>query len=411
MMMSLLCCHKTMDPLLTKELLQDIEKANKTRCKFDLLGLCNKKDSIYGAEASSKRRSIQKKFDLLKRKTPENYLKYLDKFEVSPSAALLRELRESKSGNKVKTSSKGRRKDDSSSSSSSSSSSDSSSSSSIASSKPSSKPKNSFPVDEISAILKKTGIGKSKTPVKTKSLTPNRVKKSKMFSPSASVASPTQSVREDSIVFVLAQVEQLANMRVNGSLEYPYIQHVNVDWPERNNGFEVSFVPSIVHRGYDRAAFVIRKVVALPQNDEWTAIVPHKRFPSLASRSILIRGPSQDFWHESAERYHANTANIDCENTKKVHTALETAISKDENRKYSYWLVVFPEDVVLENYVFSDDDTHITKHTNDMADEFKNDDDDLDIYGMSIYWRIAVSGGELVNPVGAAKKKFEFKKK
>ena len=407
-MLLLLCCHKKMDPLLTKELLQDVEKANKTRRDFDLLALCNRKESIYGAEGSNKRRSVQKKFDLLKRKTPENYLKYLDKFEVTPSAALLRELRESKTNNKVKSSSKARpKKDDSSSSSSSSSSSDSSSSSSSkAASKAASKAKKSKPVEEIAAILKKTNIGKAKTPVKT----PNRIK-SKMFSPSASVASPSQSVREESVGLVLTQVEQLANMRMDGSLEYPYILHVNVSHPERNNGFEVSFVPSILHRGYDRAAFVIRKAVALPQNDDWTAIVPHKRFPTLASRSILIRGPSQDFWHASAERYHANNQNINCENTKIVHTALETAISKNENRKYSYWLVVFPEDIVLENYVFSDDDTHITKHTNDMADEFKNDDDDLDIFGMSVYWRIAVSGGELVNPVSAPKKKFDFKKK
>ena len=98
-MVSVVTAHKRlpkMPPLtetLIKELLQDIERSGKSRSDFNLLTLVNSKPDTYGAVNSEKRRSIQKKFDLLKRKTPQQYQNYLDKFNVDPSKALRREIR------------------------------------------------------------------------------------------------------------------------------------------------------------------------------------------------------------------------------------------------------------------------------------------------------------------------------
>ena len=80
-------------PTLIKELLQDIESSGKTRGELVLETLVSRKPDTYGEKASDKRRSIQKKFDLLKRKTPQAYLNYLDKFGVDPGEALKREIR------------------------------------------------------------------------------------------------------------------------------------------------------------------------------------------------------------------------------------------------------------------------------------------------------------------------------
>ena len=129
----------------------------------------------------------------------------------------------------------------------------------------------------------------------------------------------------------------------------------------------------------------------------------------LASRAIMIRGPSQNHYHKSAELYHQD--NVDCGNTFNAHQALQTAISKDVSRQYSYWLIVFPENVVLENFVFSDDDTHVKRHENDMLSTYMNDGDEMDIPAISLYWRIAVSGGEQVkHDTSTKKKKFAFRK-
>ena len=57
-----------LDPLTLKNLLQDIEKSNKTRTEFDLFALCEEKPHTYGEAGSRKRRLVQQKFDLIKRK-------------------------------------------------------------------------------------------------------------------------------------------------------------------------------------------------------------------------------------------------------------------------------------------------------------------------------------------------------
>jgi len=78
---------------LVKELAQDIEKSNRTRKDFDLQRLVDEKPHTCGEPGNDKRRAAQKKFDQLVRKTPESYLKFLDKFGVDAGEALKREIR------------------------------------------------------------------------------------------------------------------------------------------------------------------------------------------------------------------------------------------------------------------------------------------------------------------------------
>ena len=82
-----------LDPVLIRNLLQDIEKSNQTRAQFNLHRLVEEKKLTYGEQASQTRRSTQQKFDQIQRKTPQQYLALLDRFGVVPGEGLQREIR------------------------------------------------------------------------------------------------------------------------------------------------------------------------------------------------------------------------------------------------------------------------------------------------------------------------------
>ena len=80
--------------VLTTQLCQYVEDSNKVRDDIDLAALCDAKPYIFGTEGSDRRRWVQKKFDLIKRKRPDRHQKYLEeKLKIPPSAACLREVR------------------------------------------------------------------------------------------------------------------------------------------------------------------------------------------------------------------------------------------------------------------------------------------------------------------------------
>jgi len=82
-----------LDLCLVKNLVQDIEGTDHTRKSFNLPKLVAEKAHTYGAEGSEKRRAVQKKFDQLKRKSPQEYRRFLDRLEVTPGEGLQREIR------------------------------------------------------------------------------------------------------------------------------------------------------------------------------------------------------------------------------------------------------------------------------------------------------------------------------
>jgi hypothetical protein len=71
-------------------LLKDVEAAGKPQATVVLLRLCHSKEAIYGAPASPTRRLVQKKWDLIKRRTLSSYKKLLDHYTVPYGAATLR---------------------------------------------------------------------------------------------------------------------------------------------------------------------------------------------------------------------------------------------------------------------------------------------------------------------------------
>ena len=75
-------------------LLKDVEAAGKPRENVTLLRLCKNKEAIYCLPASPTRRLVQKKWDLIKRRTLLSYKSLLDSFNVAYGAASLKQFGE-----------------------------------------------------------------------------------------------------------------------------------------------------------------------------------------------------------------------------------------------------------------------------------------------------------------------------
>jgi hypothetical protein len=397
-----------LDNELIKALLEEIEASGVSRSEFDLRQLVNRKSFTYGEAGSEKRRALQKKFTEIKRKSSHQYLKFLAKFGVTPGEALKREILSSKDEDEVEEEPQNSEDQDEEESSESSASDDSSTSS-----KPSPKLKKARNPTPIKASPAKTP---AKIPV-------TAIEFSVIKSPQPKcnrIMSDTESTTEESsfscasFTDVLRRVEILEKPenKQDGSKECPYIIIVDPKKPETCQGFEVALIPQLQVGNFVRSVYHIRHVTTQGMEDEWSATIPHEQFPSLANCCVLIRGPSQELWHRRPDLYHEDPF---CHQTALIHEAQQTAIKQSIVRLYSYWLLVLPKGITLENYIISQDSVHILKSTREMTQAFETEDEhgkaEMEtLYGMDVYWRIAVAGGNMVTDPGSAAKKRRKKK-
>ncbi len=326
------------------------------------------------------RRAVQQKFGQLKIKPPRSYSRFLSRNDIEPGAGTKRELELDVRARRVFE-------------------------------LPNDGDSTESEEDQAeSDDEEKTKASKGTTPTKPKAVVQEKQKQEVAILPSNISFSPIRptttmsspgKIKADSMD-INEKVEILQSFKQDGSEENPYIIIVDLQRPESNWGFEVSEVDGIEHRDYKRDIFHIRKVITLGQEELWSASIPIEKYPGLAKRSVLLSGPSQDFWHASHERYHQ----VDfCEDTKTVHETLETDIEGDLKRKVSYWLLVFPEGTQLENHILSDDAVHVRKEVNEMVDdvvfeEGTEEEETVEILGTDIYWRIAKSGGTRIRKTG-----------
>ena len=78
-----------------------------------------------------------------------------------------------------------------------------------------------------------------------------------MFSPS--IGSVNSVTVANPIMEVLENVEKLSKICQEGTIDYPFIHHVNLEYPERNRGFDIVRVDGVEHNGFIRTIFHIRK--------------------------------------------------------------------------------------------------------------------------------------------------------
>jgi len=393
--------EKRSDPYF-KQLLLDIEKSNLLRNDLTFGTICKLRPNYYDTDETLKKKYFSN-FDQIKRRTESAYIKLLDIFSIPLGPALKRKLRDedkvaSSSKKPASSSKKSVPPSDDSSSSASSSSSGSSSDKSVADIterfKEISIPKE---IEQIFVPNHKERIQQTPPPSSLK-------KKKIMFSPDM------DSATSNPIADVLNYVELIEGIRQDGTIEYPFIHIVNQEYPERNHGFDIVLVPEIEQRRHTRDAFHIRKTVSVQNSEDWEAFLPSARFPTLADRAIMVRGPSQDFFIKDTARYHADKDIIACAPTEKKHSATEQAIDDDPSRKLEHTLLVFKKGIKLENHIFSDDAVYIDVEVNDMTAPYDNDGEVIDVQGTTLFWRIAVAGGSKLASGKPKKGKKLFKK-
>jgi hypothetical protein len=404
---------KLSDPYF-KQLLLDIEKSNLLRDDLTFGTICRLRPNYYDTDENLKKK-YKSDFDQIKRRTESAYIKLLDSFSIPVGAALQRTLRKKNkppSASKKpasaskKPASASKKPVRASSDSSSSSSASSSSSSSVSSSSEDEEESVAKITERLKDISIPKGIVIHKEIERIEQTPPiSSLKKKKiMFSPD------TESATSNPIGDVLNFVELLESIRQDGTYEYPFIHIVNQEYPERNHGFDIVLVPEIEHRGHTRDAFHIRKTVSAGNTEDWEAFLPSTRYPTLADRAVMVRGPSQDFFIKNTEKYHEDVDNIDCAPTKKKHSATEQAIKDDPSRQLEHTLLIFKKGIKLENHIFSDDAVFIDVEVNDMMTTIDNDGEELEIMGTTLFWCIAVAGGSKLASGKPKKGKKLFKK-
>jgi hypothetical protein len=170
-----------------------------------------------------------------------------------------------------------------------------------------------------------------------------------------------------------------------GSKRSPHIININIQYPERNREFDVVHFQNFEHNNYIRAGFHIRRSIAFQDRHLWTA----KLFtgdPAIQDRSILIKGPSRDFWLTKPDLYHRNGT---CKSTKYAHMASSVAIVGDVERQFTYWLLVFPEPIVLDSGIFSGDPFEVERGVVGMQTREEN----IDFRGVVVFWRVSEKYG------------------
>jgi hypothetical protein len=126
-----------------------------------------------------------------------------------------------------------------------------------------------------------------------------------------------------------------------------------------------------------------------------------------ANRLVRLKGPSQNGWFRNSERYHKN---LTCASTKNVHQATEIEIERDDDRKSSYWLIVFPKDVVLDNHIFSKDADIVEPKWNSLTSTEQENVAEVKLYAIAMMWIIGEDGGRRTStPSGTPVAKDLFK--
>jgi hypothetical protein len=99
--------------------------------------------------------------------------------------------------------------------------------------------------------------------------------------------------------------------------------------------------------------------------------------------AMLIKGPCCSSWHITVEDYHQHS--VFCENTKEKHLNTMEAINMDKARWFHYWLLIFPENVVLDNVIILGDPIHVVMERIGM----KKDVNGTECRSSFVYWSIS----------------------
>jgi hypothetical protein len=139
-----------------------------------------------------------------------------------------------------------------------------------------------------------------------------------------------------------------------GTVDDPYRINVDLERPEKNREFDIAYIPMKTVKGYARNVVHIRVDSAPGDQQLWEMTVPHG-----ALRQLLIRGPSRSLHYSDEEKFHRKKK---CTVTYGIHAMVADDIERSPGRKFSYWLLQFPPEIILDNGVFSDDHIEVSRN-------------------------------------------------
>jgi hypothetical protein len=351
-----------------KQLLEDIESSGLPRGEVNLLLICNDNPKVYGLKGSRLRRNIQKRFARIKRLGAKAYLRLLEDYEVN-------NMKNCDEG--LTSSFKNMVFDDT----------------------------EDDNEEEAPVTPLRTTKKKKQSPMRTGTRSGSRKLPDKLSDDESYSSIPPVSIISSRSSLSLASSKKMSE---DGTKSSPWIVHVNTQHAERNREFGVEKTIKDEVDGTDRDGWYIRRTVAVPDYDKWDAsLLDDDDVPrAYKNRCIRVKGPSQDFWQNNAERFSKKTSIVEA--VAKAIEATELAINQDESRQWSFWLLVFPSHITLDNKIYSSNDVDLDPDFNCMPISKTDNDFNKDIMGMVVCWHIAEAGGRMVTKTKKKPKASDF---
>lgn len=142
-----------------------------------------------------------------------------------------------------------------------------------------------------------------------------------------------------------------------GSKQKPWVIHVDCDHPERNLIFDIRFIPRLEHNGWAREAIDIRTRVGLGDEPCWAAWIDTNVSNEFEDRVIMVKGRSRSSEYDKIEQYHRkNKKGVDLS---AVDQQIKDDLVKDTSRLSTYFRLVMPEHLKLDNTILSGDPDEI----------------------------------------------------
>jgi hypothetical protein len=122
-------------------------------------------------------------------------------------------------------------------------------------------------------------------------------------------------------------------------------------------------------------------------------------YPEFASRCVIIKGPSSNFFFFQVELYLKAVKRGTSGVHESVVSALKSAVTAIQvdhtNRYWAHHLIIFPVGVKLNNFIFSGDAHHVqrTKVPIGVKADHPLNPFGTSVQGMAVYWLIARDGG------------------
>jgi hypothetical protein len=82
----------------------------------------------------------------------------------------------------------------------------------------------------------------------------------------------------------------------------------------------------------------------------------------------FVKGPFHSFWYDKVKEYHRRGF---CDEMRDSHILTVSKPANNEDCRFQYWLLIFKEDVTLDNIIFSGDPIHVEKKLIDLKENIE----------------------------------------